>query len=45
VIEENDSMRRWQAKICRLRQHLRGWPKNISGANRMGLIIFVEMQS
>jgi hypothetical protein len=24
-------MERWQGKICRLRQHLRGWAKNTSG--------------
>jgi exonuclease III len=26
------AMERWQAKIRRLRQHLRGWAKNVSGA-------------
>jgi hypothetical protein len=24
-------MEKWQAKIRRLRQHLRGWAKNVSG--------------
>jgi hypothetical protein len=32
--EEEDSMRRWQTKIRSLRQHLRGWAKNVSGANK-----------
>jgi hypothetical protein len=27
-------MRRWQAKFRRLRQHLRGWAKNVSGADK-----------
>jgi hypothetical protein len=26
------AMERWQAKIRRLRQHLRSWAKNVSGA-------------
>jgi hypothetical protein len=26
------AMKRWQAKIRRLRQHLRGWEKNVSDA-------------
>jgi hypothetical protein len=26
------TMERWQAKIRKLRQHLRGWMKNVSGA-------------
>jgi hypothetical protein len=34
VSEEDDNMRRWHAKIRRLRQYLRGWAKNISGANK-----------
>jgi hypothetical protein len=34
VTDEVDSMRHWQAKIRRLHQHLRGWAKNVSGANR-----------
>jgi hypothetical protein len=34
VIEDDDSMRRWEAKIHKLRHHLRGWAKNVSGANR-----------
>jgi hypothetical protein len=34
VFEEDDNMRRWHAKIRRLRQYLRGWAKNISGANK-----------
>jgi DNA anti-recombination protein RmuC len=27
-----DSMQKWQTRIRRLRQHLRGWSKNVSGA-------------
>jgi len=27
-------MEKWQAKIRRLRQFLRGWAKNVSGANK-----------
>jgi hypothetical protein len=27
-------MEQWQGKIHRVRQHLRGWPKNTSGQNR-----------
>jgi hypothetical protein len=34
VAEEEDSIRQWQAKIQRVRQHLRGWAKNVSGANK-----------
>jgi hypothetical protein len=34
VDDEEDSMRRWQSKIRRVRQHLRGWTKNVSGANK-----------
>jgi hypothetical protein len=34
VYEEEDNMRRWQAKIRRSRQYLRGWTKNVSGANK-----------
>jgi hypothetical protein len=34
VSKEEDSMRSWQAKIRRLRQHLRDWNKNISGVNK-----------
>jgi hypothetical protein len=34
VSEKNDNMRRWQAKFRRLRQHLRGWAKNVSGADK-----------
>jgi hypothetical protein len=43
--EEVDSMRRWQAKIRRLRQHLRGWAKNVSGANKekKGLLDKLDM--
>ena len=29
---EGSPLERWQAKIRRLRQHLRGWAKNVSGA-------------
>jgi hypothetical protein len=45
VSEEVDSMRRWQAKIRRLRQHLRGWAKNVSGANKekKGLLDKLDM--
>jgi hypothetical protein len=34
VYEEVDSMRHWQAKIRRLRQHLRGWEKTLVGQRR-----------
>jgi hypothetical protein len=34
VDDEVDSMSRWQSKIRRVRQHLRGWAKNVSGANK-----------
>jgi hypothetical protein len=34
VSEEEDSTRRLKAKIRRLRQHLRGWTKNVSEANK-----------
>jgi hypothetical protein len=34
VTEEEDSMKHWHVKIRRLRQHLRGWVKNVSGANK-----------
>jgi hypothetical protein len=34
VDDHIDSMKHWQLKIRRLRQHLRGWAKNISGANK-----------
>jgi hypothetical protein len=34
VMEEGDKMKCWQSKIRRLRQHLRGWAKNVSGANK-----------
>jgi outer membrane protein TolC len=32
--DEEDSMRRWQYKIRRLRKQLRGWAKNVSGVNK-----------
>jgi hypothetical protein len=31
VADEADSMRHWQARIQRVRQHLRGWAKNVKG--------------
>jgi hypothetical protein len=34
VTDEEDSMRYWQEKIQRVIQHLRGWAKNVSGANK-----------
>jgi hypothetical protein len=34
VVDEENSMRQWQAKIRRVRQHLRGWAKNVSRANK-----------
>jgi hypothetical protein len=34
VNDEEDSMRHWQSKIRRMRQHLRGWAKNVSGVNK-----------
>jgi hypothetical protein len=34
VTKEEDRMRQWQAKIQRLRQHLRGWAKYVSGVNK-----------
>jgi hypothetical protein len=30
-IDECSPMERWQSKIRRLRRHLRGWAKNVSG--------------
>jgi hypothetical protein len=27
-------MERWQEKICRVRQYLRGWAKNVSAQNK-----------
>jgi hypothetical protein len=30
------AMQRWQAKIRKLRQHLRGWAKNVSGTYKKG---------
>jgi hypothetical protein len=32
VIAEGSPLERWQAKIRRLRQYLRRWAKNMSGA-------------
>jgi hypothetical protein len=34
VDDEVDSMRHWQSKIRRVRQHLQGWAKNVSSANK-----------
>jgi hypothetical protein len=34
MTDESDTMKHWQSKIRRLRQHLLGWAKNISGANQ-----------
>jgi hypothetical protein len=34
VEDEEDTMRCWQSKIRRLRQHLRGWAKHKSGVNK-----------
>jgi predicted GTPase len=34
VDEESVTMKHWQSKFRRLRQHLQGWTKNISGANK-----------
>jgi hypothetical protein len=34
VTEGSSPMERWQAKIHRLWQHLRGWAKHISGVNK-----------
>jgi hypothetical protein len=34
VNDEEGSMRCWQSKIRRSRQYLRGWAKNVSGANK-----------
>jgi hypothetical protein len=34
VADEGDSMRHKQARIQRVQQHLRGWAKNVSGANK-----------
>jgi hypothetical protein len=31
VLVEGSPLERWQAKIRRLRQYLRGWAKNVSG--------------
>ena len=32
VLVDGTPLERWQAKIRRLRQYLRGWAKNVSGA-------------
>ena len=32
VLVEGSPLERWQAKIRKLRQYLRGWAKNVSGA-------------
>jgi hypothetical protein len=32
VDDLDDKLKSWQSKIRRLRQHLRGWAKNVSGA-------------
>ncbi|WVZ83656.1 hypothetical protein U9M48_030783 [Paspalum notatum var. saurae] len=46
VWQSNDSgsnpMDRWQAKIRRLRQHLRGWAKNARGAYKKKKKLFLE---
>ena len=34
VLVEGSPLERWQAKIKKLRQYLRGWAKNVSGANK-----------
>jgi hypothetical protein len=34
VSVEDDKTKRWHAKIRRLRQHLRGWAKIVSGVNK-----------
>jgi hypothetical protein len=34
VADEGNKLKQWQSKIRRLRQHLRGWAKNVSGANK-----------
>ena len=34
IIVESSPIERWQAKIRRLRQYLRGWAKNVSGTVR-----------
>jgi hypothetical protein len=34
VADEADSMRHWQARIQRVRQHLRGWAKNVKGGGK-----------
>jgi hypothetical protein len=34
VIVEGSPLERWQAKIRRLHQYLRGWAKKVSGAYR-----------
>jgi hypothetical protein len=36
VADGEDVMRQWQTRIRRLRQHLIGWAKNVSGANKKG---------
>jgi hypothetical protein len=38
VKDEEESMRCWQSKIRRLRQHLRGWAKHISGIFKKDLL-------
>jgi hypothetical protein len=34
VNDLDDKLKSWQSKIRRLRQHLRGWTKNVSGTNK-----------
>jgi hypothetical protein len=34
VEDLDDELKSWQSKMRRLRQHLRGWAKNVSGANK-----------
>jgi hypothetical protein len=36
VADGEDVMRQWQTRIRRLMQHLIGWAKNVSGANKKG---------
>jgi hypothetical protein len=43
VTDESDTMKHWQSKIRRLRQHLLGWAKNISGANQKELLDKLDM--
>jgi hypothetical protein len=42
VQQGNTPLEKWQAKIRRLRQYLRGWAKNISGAYKKEKKIALE---